>query len=303
MVCCIHPTCYCCGFIGGLLGRGFLSIRLHEYKMLSRYVISLLGCDWLLIVHVKGNYVIVATGMLYQNGRQTEIVDLNNANFKCTGLTPFPKEVAYAAGGIVQGIPIICGGANSTIDDANKNETITAVYNDCYQFKNRSWYQMERGLDVPKFNLGIGNLVVNDLLLIHGGQKNEVDFVNSSQWIGLNNHSSPFDSFPVSGHCNMQINQTHFMVTGGTIPDRNNGKPEATDLTYFCPINSFKKCILGPPLNHRRRAHSCYTSNFKGKQYLNVVGGYITTSSSESTDQEVEYLVLSEITKGWQLSK
>ena len=102
---------------------------------------------------------------------------------------------------------------------------------------------------------------------------------------------------------NMQINQTHFMVTGGTIPDRNNGKLEATDLTYFCPINSFKKCILGPPLKHRRRAHSCYTSNFKGKQYLNVVGGYITTSSSESTDQEVEYLVLSEITKGWQLSK
>ena len=61
---------------------------------------------------------------MYPQGRMTEILDLRDPNFHCSGLPDFPIEIAYAVGGVVNNIPIICGGAYSTIHDCNCDETI-----------------------------------------------------------------------------------------------------------------------------------------------------------------------------------
>ena len=249
------------------------------------------------------NFIIVATGLLYESGRHTEIVDLNNPDFHCTGLSDFPISVAYAAGGIVNGIPIICGGANSTFDRSvinnEKSEKIHTVSKDCYafDFEERKWTKKKSlELDVPKFDLGTGSLTINDELLIHGGKKDGHSFINDD-------YSFANGALTVSGHCNLMINRTHFMMMGGTIPYDNRGhkRHKVTENTYFCHVD-LKKCIPGPPLNHPRKAHGCYKRTFQGKQQLNVIGGFKDEHKIESIS-DVETLVLGEEVERWKMGE
>ena len=215
-----------------------------------------------------------------------------NSDFHCTGLKDFPIPVAYAAGGIVDDIPIICGGANGTINRDNSTEIIDYVSKDCYEFKERGWSIMtKKMLNERKYNFGTGNLVIKNQLLVHGGQGQQNNFVNSSEMVGLKTQSSNY-TLPVSGHCNIMINEKSFMVTGGTIPDGKGGM-QVTNKTYYCQTD-LKKCIPGPPLFHPRRAHGCYQK----WPYLYVVGGYIATNIYNSTD-EVEYLNLEDLERHW----
>ena len=237
---------------------------------------------------------------MYDSGRHTEILDLNDSSFNCTGLPDFPIDVAYAAGGIVFDTPVICGGANSTIDTAdNSNETIHTVFKDCYAWAKdqRKWTKNKSlELDVAKFNLGTGSLTIKDKLLISGGQKNGRTFIKDA-------YSLPNGAMSVSGHCNVLINKTHFMTIGGTIPYQYRGhkRHKVTEKTYFCHVD-LKKCIPGPPLNHPRKAHGCYKRTFQGKQQLNVIGGSIDESKIDSIS-EAETLVLGEEAKGWKMGE
>ena len=200
----------------------------------------------------------------------------------------------------MNGYPIICGGATGNISKLN-NEVIRNVSKDCYEFKERTWNKTETSLDVPKFNLGTGNLVVGDKLLVHGGQKNGFSFVDSNEWIGLHERISPSGAqlLPVGGHCNMMYDDTHFIVTGGSVPSVGKKNFTVTTKTYICQVD-LKKCTEGPSLNQQRRAHGCYKD--EEKQYLYVVGGYIDKNSFNSTDN-VEYLDLNEAVKKWKLGK
>ena len=231
---------------------------------------------------------------MYTHGKKTEIVDLNNSGFGCD-LPDFPINLAYAAGGVVNGIPIICGGANSTIHK-NGSETNFTKHKDCYEFKKREWKLMKNiSLDKPKFYFGTGiNLVIKDKLLIHGGLTEDIQdttfsFANSSELIGFNTHTSEKVTFPVAGHCNIMINETHFMVTGGLVPYGKSS--EVTNKTYYCQTD-LNKCIPGPYLNYPRRAHGCFQMTILGKPYLFVIGGYI--DNKQQTSNDVEYLDMSE---------
>ena len=224
---------------------------------------------------------------------------MRDPNFNCSaGLPDFPIATAYAVGGVVNNIPIICGGGYGTIYDDNHDESIQNKTKKCYKFQAREWKEMEKGIDEPKFYFGTGNLVIKEeeeKFLIHGGltefiQDKSSRFADSSEWFGNNTHSLYNDTLPVGGHCNIQINDTHFMVTGGLIP---NGKTsKVTNKTYFCHTTNLTKCSPGPSLNIERRAHSC----FQKAQYLYVVGGYITPNRT-TPDTDVEYLHLGD--KNW----
>ena len=264
-----------------------------------RYVKHLHNHQIVFLTHTScvGNYIIVTTGLLYESGRHTEIVDLNDSSFYCTGLPDFPIDVVYAAGGIVNGIPIICGGANSIIYE-NNTEIFQTKNKQCYKFHNREWKLMKNiSLDEPKFYFGTGiNLVIKDKFLIHGGLTEDIQdkffsFADASEWIGNDSHVSPKDTFPlpVGGHCNIRINETYFMVTGGLVPHGRNASV-VTNKTYFCQMD-MKKCSRGPDLNCPRRAHGCFQKNISGKQYLYVTGGY---KSNSFTSEDVEYLDMSD---------
>ena len=46
----------------------------------------------------------------YENGIHSEIIDIANENRECNELAKFPHPVESAAGGLVSGKPMICGG-------------------------------------------------------------------------------------------------------------------------------------------------------------------------------------------------
>ena len=247
---------------------------------------------------------------MYDSGKHTEIVDLSNHGFNCD-LPDFPLEIAYAAGGIVNGIPTICGGAYSNISQDDGSETILDKNKYCYAFQNRSWNKMGKSLVEPKFYFGTGNVVMKDKLLIHGGLTKDIQdttfsFAESSEWIGSNTKSSPLDTFPaaVGSHCNIRINKTHFMMTGGMVPLGNakvTNRTKVTGNTYYCQMDL--KCSPGPRLKHPRKSHGCYQKSISGKQYLFVIGGYIRNHIPNST-HDVEYLDMSDASKRqWELGE
>ena len=224
---------------------------------------------------------------------------MNDPGFNCD-LPDFPTEIGYAAGGIVNGIPTICGGAFSNISD-DGSETILTKYKDCYAFQNRAWNKAGKSLVEPKFYFGTGNVVIKDKLLIHGGLTEDIQdmtfsFADSSEWIGSNTQSSPLHTLPaaVGSHCNIRINNTHFMMTGGMVPlgiAKLTNDTNVTGNTYFCQTDL--KCSPGPRLNHPRKSHGCYQRTISGKQFLFVIGGYIDNHIANSS-HDVEFLDMSE---------
>ena len=162
---------------------------------------------------------------------------------------------------------------------------------------------MKNGLDSPRFRLGTGHLVMNndDELLISGGNNRSESFYNTSQLIGINT-SGIFQSFPVSRHCNIRINESHYLVTGGKVPCPScgpTGSIKVTKLTYICQTN-FGKCLPGPPLNRPRRAHGCSQVWINGSQYfyLYVTGGYVGIDPRTNFSASAEVEVLHDV-KEW----
>ena len=60
----------------------------------------------------------VAAGQNGNGQKQIEIIDLEDKEARCTTLQDFPKGLAGAVGGLVDNIPIICGGVDSDHDDS-----------------------------------------------------------------------------------------------------------------------------------------------------------------------------------------
>ena len=60
--------------------------------------------------------MLVATGAAFNNSRQNEVevLDMSKNSLHCNNLPDFPIEVKFAAGGILGGKPLICGGLVSS---------------------------------------------------------------------------------------------------------------------------------------------------------------------------------------------
>ena len=54
--------------------------------------------------------MLVITGYPFPKGRKTEIQDLIDPAFTCPGVQDFPIDMNYGSGGLIDGIPIVCGG-------------------------------------------------------------------------------------------------------------------------------------------------------------------------------------------------
>ena len=54
----------------------------------------------------------IAAGNSENPDFKTEIIDLGDTNIKCQDLPAFPMELTETAGGLVQNIPVICGGSS-----------------------------------------------------------------------------------------------------------------------------------------------------------------------------------------------
>ena len=55
----------------------------------------------------------------YENGLHSEIIDIANEDRECNELAKFPHSVESAAGGLVNGKPMICGGFYENVQEGS----------------------------------------------------------------------------------------------------------------------------------------------------------------------------------------
>ena len=109
-----------------------------------------------------GTKILIATGSPSDNGRNTEIVDLEDSNFSCTKVEPFPVKLDGATGGLMNGQkPFLCGG---WADFTNTK--------DCYQLTEAgSWAKDQTAeLNTGRRYAGIGTVVIDNNLFLAGGK-------------------------------------------------------------------------------------------------------------------------------------
>ena len=76
----------------------------------------------------------MVTGQVHveESGHQkTEVLDLGNLENECEALEDFPSQTKEAVGGLIHGIPVICGGMSLFPGDPG-----TKPHDQCYQFLN-----------------------------------------------------------------------------------------------------------------------------------------------------------------------
>ena len=264
------------------------------------FLISLISAIVVVIIHNSkdtDSYVLIATGYGYPtpNGTseqmKTEILDLNNHHFQCNeDLPDYPIKMNSGAGGLVNGIPMICGGAPEW--------QFYNAYQDCFKLqpeaKSNEWKKVGRGLDRPVYAMGSGNVVLKSRLLINGGNR-DLHFLKSSHLIGLDSTLLNLPDMPkaIMNHCIVQINETHLIVTGG-------------NLAPSCDIETNKTFLYntrtgvwsnGPDLIQARTYHGCSKIIFNGKPIVLVTGG--ASNGHADNIKTVEFLDLSAPNAQW----
>jgi len=241
------------------------------------------ACDRRIVANCnEGHFVLITSGVPYSNGRRTEILNLKNHKFTCPGLPDYPIEMAYGAGGMIGIVPLICGGQKGNFG------SIT-FYADCYTLRGRQWIK-NGSLDQPRTKMGTGTIAMNNALFINGGVFDENrSYSKSNEKIGLNSKSKLPD-LPKSrySHCNIPINDTHIIITGGA----EDGSYTTKTLIFDINAKTFSE---GPRLNQARQDHGCFNTKIGNRQVMFVTGGYYDGYNLDTT----EFLDLSQPELGW----
>ena len=102
-----------------------------------------------------------------------------------------------------------------------------------------------------------------------------------------------FDEIPTKlkyaryGHCNIPINGTHFIITGG-----GDGYYTTKTLIFDINTNTFSE---GPRLNQARDCHGCFNAKLGNRQVMFVTGGRYSGDNLDTT----EFMDLSQPELGW----
>ena len=133
----------------------------------------------------------------------TEVIDVQDSNFKCANFSPFIDEFWMHGSLTVDDFPIFCAGNNHP--------------EDCYVFQESGqWELKENILSIGRaFSAAIQ--IHNSAWLFTGGG----DFLTSSEILKDGSISKPGPNLPVGvvHHCLVKLNGTHIFLIGGQTSD------------------------------------------------------------------------------------
>ena len=228
----------------------------------------------------------IATGSPSGDGRNTEIVDLEDSNFSCTKVEPFPVKLYGATGGLMKGQkPFICGGG-AYINGWTSSK-------DCYQLTEAgSWAKDQTAkLNTARGYAGYGSVVIDNNLYLAGGY-NGVE-LRSIEMLSPDATTQTLSvQMPTvfSSHCQVPWDSETFFVIGGSDNSRR-------DETYFIDVKT-NQLTNGPSLNTARESHACEELQVTGKSYIIVTGGY-----NDGGLRSTEVLDKNNVGQGWQKGK
>ena len=227
--------------------------------------------------------VLVATGYVSGLERNTEIIDLEDASFKCT-LSQFPASVYGATGGLVGNTALICGGGIDTL-------TGWQYQNSCYSLKEDGDWKFETNLNEARAYAANGDVIWNNKLVIAGGY--------NLSTIEVATPNAKSETLPINlpigidRSCMVPWDTNTFMIIGGYGYD---GDPRGQ--THFIDMAN-NRWTYGPSLLVPRYNFACHTMSVHDEDYIIVAGGYAYGEMIFST----EYLSKVNYESGWKLVK
>ena len=245
---------------------------------------------------------------------KAQVIDVNNQAFKCVLSDP-PIHGHGDVIGLINGtIPIMCGGFGY-FHVGYYHNNFTSLKS-CFVLKNKTWTQTTDLLE-GVFESGRGNVVINGSLLIHGGitggdhiwyvtdygTRDPMDQLDSVELVSPRHHQSlPKIPMTISNHCNMKVNSTTILVTGGSPNDSGN---VSNQTQYSYPYDSVKSSnqthfhdlvsgswTQGPTMTMERARHACASFELKGRR-IYVVGS--------KWNKTLEFLDSEDLDQGWQM--
>ena len=208
----------------------------------------------------------VTTGMPYNNGRQTEVIDLNNSSFSCFIPNHFPITLRAASGGLIGQTPFVCGG-----------QTGSGYSKACFTLEeDGSWKEDKLALlNTARSDAAVGAVVIHNQLVLAGG-RGDSGRLTTMELVSPNTASK---TLPVElpginySPCVVRWDASTFMVIGG-------GGSEVYKETHFVNIDN-NTITDGPPLINGRLYFACNEMSVNGESFIVVAGGSKSTGTTE----------------------
>ena len=147
---------------------------------------------------------LIATGDDGSYSETIEIIDLSiSGNYQCPFWVNYPIAIHGAIGGLLEGIPVICGGTN-----------LAYTSNICYKIKSKKTYEIV-AMSTTRSNAA-GVVINGSTLWITGGKDHNANVFWSSEFIQLNETMpGPNLPIPLVGHTMVNIDNDLTMFIGG----------------------------------------------------------------------------------------
>ena len=227
-------------------------------------------CDDLLI----GSKVLLAQGS--GEGKNTEVLDLEDPSFRCT-VSQFPTGAWGGAGGLVGNTPLVCGGFENKV-----------VQKACYSLNEDGTWKNEADLNTARRFVAAGYVIMDNGLVIAGGEDTNIKNLASIEIVAPNTSSKTLSiSLPEAAHasCIVPWDTNTFMVIGGW------SNRYMADTGFVNMANG--TYTKGPNLIVGRYSAACSTININGEDYIIVNGGQGYNS------KQTELLKKSDFKSGW----
>lgn len=194
---------------------------------------------------------------------------LIHTSSKCTILFDMPNGVKNSAGGLLSGLPVVCGGVSFHG---------LGVQNKCITHDGYSWIHfatMKEKREWPS------STVLFNRIWVSGGS-NDNGTLKTSEFITIDGYVSHGPDLPetLKGHATIQINDSVLIIGG-----HNGGKRTKATRFFDSRHLSFQK--NGPPMNVGRSCHGCcivQSPNHEGRNVIIIAGGEGTPCSVELWD-------------------
>ena len=210
----------------------------------------------------------VATG---SSTDESQVIDVCSTSTACANLPSYPFAMYLAAGGFVNGVPIICGG-NSDYSEV--------LIESCFKFdRNSNSWKLHSYMKSKRY--GHAGTVVKDALFITGGW-DDGSKLSTTEYIHSNGTVESGPNLPVAreGHCSVTLHDGKVMILGASSPPSH-----SRNVIIMDPADD--SFITGPSLSYDRDQAAC--TLFKsplhnGRPVVLSAGG-----SSQATAEVYDY--------------
>ena len=196
------------------------------------------------------------TGSAYVN--HVQVVDMTS-NKPCANLQQYPISMNTASGGVVGGVPMICGGSGKASGESSFDKR-----KECYTYNKSSHaWKIHANLNVKRW--GHSSVVVDDALWVLGGYNSgnlaSTEYVRTDGTVA----AGPNLPSPRSRHCSVVLTDARIIIIGGNQSDK-------SMLIFSQDDNSFTP---GPTLIYDRDYAACtlFTSAKHGNRPVVLSAG------------------------------